>query len=57
MDMSTSKWFNGFISLVIIANTIVLGLDRYPNDPKKMILTDFLNFIFYLIFFIEMIIK
>ena len=57
LDISTSKYFNGFISLVIIANTVVLGLDKYPNDPKKMMLTDFFNFIFYVIFLLEMIIK
>ena len=57
MDLSTSKLFNGFISLVIISNTIVLGLDKYPNDTQKMMLTDFLNFIFYVIFLLEMFIK
>ena len=49
--------FNGFISLVIISNTVVLGLDKYPNDTQKMMLTDFLNFIFYVIFLLEMFIK
>ena len=57
MDLSTSKVFNAFISLVIVANTIVLGLDKYPNDTKKTMLTDFLNFIFYVIFLLEMFIK
>ena len=57
MDLSTSKLFNGFISLVIISNTVVLGLDKYPNDTQKMMLTDFLNFIFYVIFLLEMFIK
>ena len=55
--MSTSKWFNSFISVVIIANTVVLGLDKYPNDTRKMMLTDFLNSIFYVIFLLEMVIK
>ena len=55
--MSTSKAFNYIISAAIVFNTVVLALDKYPNDAKVMIFTDFLNFIFYCIFFCEMLIK
>ena len=52
-----SKAFNYFISVAIVLNTIVLSLDQYPSDEKKVIFYDNLNFIFYCIFLVEMIIK
>ena len=55
--MSTSNAFNYIISAAIVINTVVLALDKYPNDAKKMVFMDFLNFIFYCIFFCEMLIK
>ena len=55
--MSTSNAFNYIISAAIVLNTIVLSMDKYPNDAKKMIFMDFLNFIFYCVFLFEMLIK
>ena len=57
LDFSTSKGFMVFISLAILANTVVLGLDQYPNNTQRTLITDFLNFIFYVIFFMEMIVR
>ena len=55
--MSTSNTFNYLISVAIVLNTIVLSLDKYPNDTEIVAYMDFLNFIFYIVFFLEMIIK
>ena len=55
--MSTSNTFNYLISVAIVLNTIVLSLDKYPNDAEIVTYMDFLNFIFYIVFFLEMIIK
>ena len=32
LELSSSKFFTFFISFAILANTIVLGLDQYPNN-------------------------
>ena len=55
--VSTSASFNFIISTAIVLNTVVLAMDRYPNETSKMMLMDFLNFIFYIIFLVEMIVK
>ena len=57
LSVSMSKTFNYFISVAIVLNTIVLSLDQYPSDEKKVIFYDNLNFLFYCIFLVEMIIK
>ena len=57
LNFSTSKFFTGFISFSIFANTVVLGLDEYPEDVEMTKKTDTLNMIFYWIFFMEMIIR
>lgn len=55
--MQQSRFFVGFISLCIITNTIVLGLDSYPVDIEMLIFIEWANFIFFLIFIGEMVIK
>ena len=43
--------------MFIIANTIVLALDKYPEDPNEMKIVDILNEVFTWAFIIEMVIK
>ena len=57
LAISTSQLFTGFISLSIFANTVVLGLDEYPENEERTQITDAFNFVFYWIFFIEMIVR
>ena len=46
-----------FINLCIVINTICLGLDYYPTNTELQAVLDFLNIVFFAIFFLEMIIK
>ena len=46
-----------FISICIVTNTIVLAFDSYPVNIETLIFIEWANFIFYLIFIGEMIIK
>lgn len=46
-----------FITICIILNTLFLALDRYPIDEKSAYANETANFIFYLIFVFEMILK
>ena len=57
LSISTSSIFNYFISAAIVLNTVVLSLDEYPSNEEKIAFYDRLNFIFYCIFLIEMVIK
>ena len=52
-----SKVFEIIISVCIVLNTIVLGMDSYPTDIKLLIFIEWANLIFFLTFFFEMIIK
>ena len=49
--------FTTFITFMIIANTIVLAMDKYPEDPNFNKISDQLNDIFTWAFFLEMCIK
>ena len=49
--------FNSFIGFVIIANTIVLATDHYNSSSKYNEITEQLNFNFFAIFIVEMILK
>lgn len=51
-----SRYFNIFIMCSIIANTLVLAMDSYPNSLVKDHLP-FINYIFAAIFIIEMCLK
>ena len=46
-----------FITVCIVLNTLFLALDRYPIDEKSATANEMANFIFYLIFLFEMILK
>ena len=49
--------FTVFITVLIVANTIVLALESYPEDPSTIEVSDILNEFFTWAFVIEMIIK
>ena len=49
--------FTIFISVCIIANTVVLGLDSYPTKIRQLIFIEWANLIFFLTFLFEMIVK
>jgi len=49
--------FTLIITLLIVANTFVLALDKYPEDPELNNTTDILNEFFTWAFFLEMVIK
>ena len=52
-----SHFFEMFIMYLIIANTICLAVDHYPSDPAFTNIVDAINFLFSLVFTIEMILK
>ena len=43
--------------MLIIANTVVLGLEKYPGDPTREEISNLLNIVFTWAFVAEMIIK
>ena len=51
------KAFEGFISVAIVANTVLLGFDRYPIDAQEELIHEYLNYGFQAIFFFEMCFK
>ena len=55
--MCTHWSFTLFITLLIIANTVVLALDKYPEDPQEKKISEILNEVFTWAFVIEMVIK
>jgi hypothetical protein len=57
LAICTSFTFMLFINLCIILNTVVLGLDYYPTDEALSSILDSLNIVFFIIFFLEMVIK
>ena len=46
-----------FINLCIVANTVCLALDYYPNNYELQSVLDSINIVFFAIFFMELIIK
>ena len=56
-SFSQTAYFNSFISLSIILNTVVLSLDKYPEDDYSNMILEKINIVFFAIFFLEMIIK
>jgi voltage-dependent calcium channel L type alpha-1D len=52
-----SQAFVMFIMYLIIANTICLAVDHYPANPEFTNIVDAINFLFSLVFTIEMILK
>lgn len=57
LKICTHKFFQIFINLCIIANTIVLAYDNYKNTEKTNELLDTINLSFYGIFVFEMTVK
>lgn len=57
LKINRSYFFNYVISLSIIANAVVLAMDRYPIDEKESDTLEILNMIFFSIFLIELVIK
>lgn len=54
----TRSWkFTTFICIAIIANTFVLGLDKYPQSEEEEKSLEYINHGFLVIFFIEFVIK
>ena len=52
-----SKPFEIIISVCIVLNTFVLGMDSYPTDISLLIFIEWANLIFFMTFLFEMIIK
>ena len=46
-----------FITLLIVANTVILALESYPEDPSTLEISVILNEFFTWAFFVEMIVK
>ena len=57
LHMVQSKAFEIIISVCIVLNTFVLGMDSYPTDIQLLIFIEWANLIFFLTFFFEMVIK
>ena len=57
MNISLSMSFKVFIILCIIANTVILALDRADRSNETIEILDYINLAFYSIFALEMIIK
>lgn len=57
MKICENKWFILSINLLIVANTICLGLDSYPVNELLQTNLDNVNVVFFIIFLLEMIIK
>ena len=55
--MVTNIMFTVFITILIILNTVILSLDKYPADPELEKLSATLNDIFTWCFTVEMVFK
>ena len=56
--IATAPLFNGFITLVIILNTIVLAMNKYPDwDEGTNAVLSVFNLIFTIVFSIEVVVK
>lgn len=56
-SIDTNSYYQGFISLIIVVNTIILGLDTYPVNHKLENFANIMNMIFFYVFLLEMVIK
>ena len=56
-EILESQYFNGFIIAAIVSNTLILSLDKYPIDLKRVEVLEKLNYLFTAIFVVEIIIK
>ena len=55
--MCSHSLFTFFITIIILANTAVLALEKYPEDPNQTKVKEILNELFTWIFVAEMVIK
>lgn len=56
-NIATNNKFNSIITFIIVINTVIMGLERYPEDPTIVAFSEITNYIFTAIFFLEMVIK
>ena len=50
-------WFGHFITFVIVLNTIVMGMERFPSDVAYVHALETANLVFTIIFAVEMVLK
>jgi hypothetical protein len=55
--LANSRFFDILISVSIICNTILLGLDKHPQGKTEELVIEYINLVFYAVFFFEMITK
>lgn len=55
--MVLSRHFTRFINLIIIMNTVILSLDKYPPNPEEQYIVETLNNAFTGVFIFEMAVK
>lgn len=58
LSIISHRLFDGFIMFVIILNTVILSLDKYPEfNPSVLALFKALNYMFTFIFTCEVVLK
>ena len=57
LTISESPYFQWFVAVIIMCNTAILSLDKYPVNLPQAYVLEKVNIAFTLIFTIEMIIK
>ena len=57
LKVTVSKYFSNLIQLCILANTVVLSLDRYPIQENEKTVHEFFNYFFTFVFLFELFIK
>jgi Ca2+-binding EF-hand superfamily protein/ABC-type taurine transport system substrate-binding protein len=55
--IASNKYFGGFITFVIILNTVIMGMEKYPEDEQIKQISSVSNLVFTFIFICEMGIK
>lgn len=55
--ITESSCFNLIVVVLILWNTIILALDKYPTDPDLVTVTEMMNEILSWCFFAEMVVK
>jgi hypothetical protein len=55
--LAKSRFFEITVSVSIVCNTILLGLDKHPQEAMEELVIEYINLVFYTLFLLEMIIK
>ena len=55
--VSTHSVFNVFMTLIIVANTVILALDRFGISEKEQNINNIINYIFFSFYLLEMALK